>query len=152
VILIAIPLSLVGVGLGLLVTNTPLSAPVLLGVILLAGIVVNNAILLVEYVEEYRHVYGVPMMQAVVDAGSVRLRPILLTMLTTILGMLQLAMGIGEGWELMRPLAIAVVGGLSISALRTLFVVPSAYVMFQNGGERLSTWLTGRRAARPVPV
>ncbi|HSE28555.1 MAG TPA: efflux RND transporter permease subunit [Gemmatimonadales bacterium] len=148
VILVAIPLSLVGVGLGLRLTGTPLSAPVLLGVILLAGIVVNNAILLVEYVEQYRREAGIPMLQAVVDAGAVRLRPILMTTLTTVLGMLPLALGLGEGSELMQPLAIAVVGGLTVSTLLTLFVVPSAYVLAQRGGDRLKAWLTGARPGR----
>jgi multidrug efflux pump subunit AcrB len=147
VILVAMPLSLVGVGLALRLTGTPLSAPVLLGVILLAGIVVNNAILLVQYVEEYRREKGVPMLQAVVDAGAVRLRPILMTTLTTVLGMLPLALGLGEGSELMQPLAIAVVGGLTVSTLLTLFVVPSAYVLAQRGGDRLKAWLTGRAPA-----
>jgi multidrug efflux pump subunit AcrB len=124
---------------------------VFLGVILLAGIVVNNAILLVEYVEEYRREHGIPMEQAVIDAGAVRLRPILMTTLTTLFGMLPLAFGLGEGSELMRPLAIAVVGGLSVSMLLTLFVVPGAYVMVQRGGDRMKAWLTGERA-EPVPA
>jgi hydrophobe/amphiphile efflux-1 (HAE1) family protein len=143
VILLAIPLSLVGVGLGLWVSGTPLSAPVLLGVILLAGIVVNNAILLVEYIEQNRRDRGVPMLEAVVDAGAVRLRPILMTTLTTMFGMMPLALGLGEGSELMRPLAVAMVGGLSLSMLLTLFVVPSAYVIFNRGGENLRRWLVG---------
>jgi multidrug efflux pump subunit AcrB len=149
VILVAIPLSLVGVAIALRVTGTPLSAPVLLGVILLAGIVVNNAILLVEYVEEYRAL-GTPMEQAVVDAGAVRLRPILMTTLTTLLGMLPLALGMGDGAELMQPLAVAVVGGLSVSTLLTLFVVPSAYLLAHRGGARVAGWLTGGRAGRTL--
>ena len=151
VILIAIPLSLIGVGIALWITSTALSAPVLLGVILLAGIVVNNAILLVEYIEEYRQT-GTPMEQAVIDAGSVRLRPILMTTLTTLLGMLPLALGIGEGSELMQPLAITVVGGLSVSTLLTLFVVPSAYVLVHEGGDKLKAWLTSSRRERPRDV
>ncbi|HEX2189893.1 MAG TPA: efflux RND transporter permease subunit [Longimicrobiaceae bacterium] len=143
VILLAIPLSLVGVGLALRITETPLGAPVLLGVILLAGIVVNNAILLVEYIEEFRRVPGTSMYQAAVDAGAVRLRPILMTTLTTLFGMIPLALGIGEGSELMQPLAIAMIGGLSLSTLLTLFVVPSAYVTFNTLGDRLKGWLTG---------
>jgi multidrug efflux pump subunit AcrB len=118
---------------------------VLLGVILLAGIVVNNAILLVEYVEEYRHDHNEPMETALVLAGSVRLRPILMTTITTMLGMLPLAMGLGEGSELMRPLAIAVVSGLMISMLLTLFVVPCAYVLLHTGAARLQHWLLGSR-------
>jgi hydrophobe/amphiphile efflux-1 (HAE1) family protein len=145
VIILAIPLSLIGVGVGLWLTQTPLSAPVLLGVILLAGIVVNNAILLVEYVEEYRREKGHDLEKAVIEAGSVRLRPIIMTTLTTAFGMMPLALGIGQGSELMRPLAIAVVSGLSFSTALTLFVIPSAYVVFQRGGERLRVWLTGQR-------
>jgi hydrophobe/amphiphile efflux-1 (HAE1) family protein len=146
VILFAIPLSLIGVCLLLAVTGTPLSAPVLLGVILLAGIVVNNAILLVEYAEQIRVGRGVSRAEAVVEAGGVRLRPILMTTLTTIFGMLPLALGIGQGSELMQPLAIAVVGGMSMSTFLTLFVVPSAYLILNAGAERIGSWLTGRKS------
>ena len=145
VILLAIPLSLIGVAVLLWATSTPMSAPVLLGVILLAGIVVNNAILLVEYVEQGRRELGLTREQAVVEAGAVRLRPILMTTLTTASGMLPLALGIGQGSELMQPLAIAVVGGLSVSTLLTLFVVPSAYLIMNGAAERLAAWLTGAR-------
>ncbi|HSJ64560.1 MAG TPA: efflux RND transporter permease subunit [Gemmatimonadaceae bacterium] len=150
VILVTIPLSLIGVGIGLWVTATPLSAPVLLGVILLAGIVVNNAILLVEYVEEYRRDHNEPMDRALVLAGSVRLRPILMTTITTMLGMLPLALGLGQGSELMRPLAIAVVSGMLISMLLTLFVVPCAYMIMHTGAERLQTFLLGQREPHRV--
>jgi hydrophobe/amphiphile efflux-1 (HAE1) family protein len=149
IILLAIPLSLVGVGSLLWLTGTPLSAPVLLGVILLAGIVVNNAILLVEYTEIGRR-RGLSAEQAVIEAGSIRLRPILMTTLTTVSGMIPLAIGLGGGSELMRPLAIAVVGGLSVSTLLTLFVVPCAYVILKGGAERLGTWVTGRPVEEPA--
>lgn len=142
VILIAIPLSLIGVGGALWITATPLSAPVLLGVILLAGIVVNNAILLVEYTEQAR-ARGMTREAAVVEAGAIRLRPIFMTTLTTGCGMLPLAIGIGDGSELMQPLAIAVVGGLSVSMLLTLGVVPSAYLILNGAAERASRFLTG---------
>jgi hydrophobe/amphiphile efflux-1 (HAE1) family protein len=144
VILLAIPMSLVGVGLMLWLTGTPMSAPVLLGVILLAGIVVNNAILLVEYTEQGRRLRGLSRKEAVVEAGAIRLRPIIMTTITTACGMLPLALGIGQGSELMQPLALAVVGGLTVSTLLTLFVVPSAYLVLNNGADRLVTWLTGR--------
>jgi CzcA family heavy metal efflux pump len=145
VIILAIPLSLIGVGLALHLTQTPLSAPVLLGVILLAGIVVNNAILLVEYVEQGRRYHGMTREEAVIQAGAVRLRPILMTTLTTVFGMLPLALGIGNGSELMQPLAIAVVGGLSLSTLLTLFVVPSAYLVLNGAAERLHDFLLGKK-------
>nr|PZN91012.1 MAG: AcrB/AcrD/AcrF family protein [bacterium] len=152
VIMFAIPLSLIGVGIALWIAQVPLSAPVLLGVILLAGIVVNNAILLVEYTENFRKERGGSMEEAVIDAGAVRLRPILMTTITTVLGMLPLALGLGEGSEMMRPLAVAVVGGLTVSTLLTLFVVPCAYVIFNRGAERLRVWLTGRPATYAAPA
>jgi len=145
VILVSIPLSLIGVISILLATGTSLSAPVLLGVILLAGIVVNNAILLVEYVEIGRR-DGLTTAEAIVEAGAVRLRPILMTTLTTVLGMLPLALGIGEGTELMRPLAITVVGGLSVSMVLTLLVVPSVYLLMGDLTARL------RAAVLTAPV
>ena len=144
VILLAMPLSLIGVGIALRLTGIPLSAPVLLGVILLAGIVVNNAILLIEYAEQAR-ARGLRRVDAVIEAGAIRLRPILMTTLTTVCGMLPLALGIGAGSELMQPLAVAVVGGLSVSMLLTLFVVPSAYVIMNAGAERLAGFVLGRR-------
>ena len=136
-ILLAIPLGLVGVIATLWVTNTPLSAPVFLGMILLAGIVVNNSILLVEFVEDFRHRQGVPIDVAVVEAGFVRMRPILMTTLTSMVGSLPLALGIGEGSELMRPLAVSVVGGIAFSTMLTLFVVPCAYVVLHTSAARL---------------
>jgi multidrug efflux pump subunit AcrB len=147
VILLAIPLSLIGVGLGLWITETPQSAPVLLGVILLAGIVVNNAILLVEYANQNRRLRGIPLEEAVVEAGAVRLRPIMMTTLTTVFGMLPLAIGLGEGSELMQPLAIAVVSGMFLSMALTLLVVPGAYVGMNRFAERLKGWIVGRREA-----
>jgi multidrug efflux pump subunit AcrB len=144
-ILFSIPLALIGVGLMLWITRTPLSAPVLLGVILLAGIVVNNAILLVQYVEIARREGGLPLEQAVVEAGAVRLRPILMTTITTVVGMLPLALGLGEGSEMMQPLAIAVVGGLSVSTILTLFVVPCAYLIVQTVAGGLRRAVVGRR-------
>jgi hydrophobe/amphiphile efflux-1 (HAE1) family protein len=149
VIMLAVPLSLMGVVATLWVTGTPLSAPVLLGMVLLAGIVVNNSILLVEFAEEHRAA-GMTLEQAAVEAGRVRLRPILMTTFTSLFGTAPLAMGLGEGSELMRPLAIAVVGGVAFSTLLTLFVVPSAYVVFHRLGDRVGSWLTGRERAHPA--
>lgn len=147
VILLAIPLSLIGVGLGLWVTETPQSAPVLLGVILLAGIVVNNSILLVEYANQNRRERDMPLEEAVIEAGAVRLRPILMTTLTTVFGTLPLALGLGEGSELMQPLAIAVVSGMFFSMALSMLVVPGAYVGVNRFAERLKGWIVGRREA-----
>ena len=147
VILTAIPLSLLGVILALWITGTPLGATVLLGVILLAGIVVNNSILLVEFAEGLR-ARGLRARDAVIEAGAERMRPILMTTLTTLLGMLPLALGIGEGTEMMQPLAIAVIGGLSLSTVLTLLVVPSAYLVFHAAGDRIKAWLLGGRGVK----
>jgi hydrophobe/amphiphile efflux-1 (HAE1) family protein len=150
-ILFSIPLALVGVGLLLWITGTALSAPVLLGVILLAGIVVNNAILLVQYVEIARREKGLPVEEAVVDAGAVRLRPIVMTTTTTVCGMLPLAFGISEGSELMQPLAIAVVGGLTLSMLLTLLVVPCAYLIVHGLASALKRLVIGGPGPSAVP-
>ena len=151
VILLGVPLSLVGVALSLWITNTPLSAPVLLGVILLAGVVVNNSIMLVEYIESFREDASISMEQAAVDAGAVRFRPILMTTLTAVVGTLPLALGLGEGSELMQPLAVVMVGGVLVSTLLTLFVVPCAYVILNRGAERLRGWIVGGRPSPAIP-
>jgi multidrug efflux pump subunit AcrB len=152
-ILASIPLALIGVGLVLWATGTPLSAPVMLGVILLAGIVVNNAILLVEYVEIARRERGMSDAEAVIEAGATRLRPILMTTTTTVCGMLPLALGLGEGSELMQPLAITVCGGLVVSTLLTLIVVPCAYLIVHQVAGTLRRWVIGtpRPARGPEP-
>jgi CzcA family heavy metal efflux pump len=137
IILAAAPLALIGVVLILWLTATPLSAPVLIGVILLIGIVVNNAILLVEYIEIGRRDLGLSVARSIVRAGSTRLRPILMTTLTTVLGMTPLAFGLGSGAEIMRPLALCVIGGLLVSMFLTLFVIPSLYAIVSGLSERL---------------
>ena len=152
VILAAAPLSLVGVSLILTATGTPISAPVLLGGILLIGIVVNNAILLVEYIEIGRRQHGLCVVDAVVEAGSVRLRPILMTTSTTALGMTPLAIGLGEGGEIMRPLALTVVGGLVGSMLLTLFVVPCLYLVINGAADRMRRWLTSGTGIDEAPA
>jgi len=143
VILAAVPMSMVGVVAILRITGTPFSAPALLGMILLAGIVVNNSILLVEFVKTYQDETGASMFDAVVEAGAARLRPILMTTITSLVGTAPLALGLGDGSELMRPLAIAVVGGLSMSTLLTLFVVPCLYVILHTAVNALRTFVLG---------
>ena len=147
VIMAAAPLSIIGVVSILWATGTPLSAPAFLGVILLIGIVVNNAILLVEYIERGRR-RGLTTPEAVVEAGGIRLRPILMTTLTTVAGMVPLAVGMGAGANLMQPLAIAVIGGLLSAMLLTLFLIPCLYVIVQNASDWLLTSLTGRKDER----
>ena len=151
VIMTAAPLAATGSALALYLTGTPISAPVFLGAVLLVGIVVNNAILLVEYIERRRR-GGHDMTEAVVEAGGIRLRPILMTTLTTVAGMLPLAVGMGSGSLLMQPLAVAVVGGLLSAMLLTLFLVPCLYVIVQNAAATLTRLLTGRRHDVGVPA
>ena len=143
VILAAAPLSLIGVIGALWLAGLPLSAPVMIGVVLLIGVVVNNAILLVEYIEIGRRDRSLAPFDAIVEAGVVRLRPILMTTSTTVLGMTPLAIGLGEGVEIMRPLALSVVGGLSLSMVLTLLVVPCLYLIVSGAAERATAWLTG---------
>ncbi|WP_194757098.1 efflux RND transporter permease subunit [Aliidiomarina indica] len=145
VILTAAPLALFGVVSLLALTQTSLSAPVLIGVVLLIGIVVNNAILLVEYIEIARRERELDMGDAILEAARVRLRPILMTTLTTVLGMLPLAIGLGEGAEIMHPLALTVVGGLLSAMLLTLFVVPAFYMMINQAAERAVLWMTEQK-------
>nr|HPN55887.1 efflux RND transporter permease subunit [Candidatus Omnitrophota bacterium] len=102
-------------------------ATVFLGLILLVGIVVNNAIVLVEYINNLRKEKQLAVIDAVIEGAALRVRPILMTSLTTIIGLLPLVFGWGEGLEMLKPLAITVVGGLSVSMLLTLFVIPSIY-------------------------
>jgi len=145
VIMTAAPLALCGALVALWVSDTPLSAPVFLGAVLLIGIVVNNAILLVEYIEQGR-ARGLADMDAVIEAGAVRLRPILMTTLTTVVGMLPLAIGLDAGGALMQPLAVAVVGGLLSSMLLTLVLVPCLYLVAQPAARSVIDFLTRRRA------
>ena len=142
VILTAAPLALVGVALILWATGTTIGAPVLIGVILLVGIVVNNAILLVEYIEIGKREQGLSPFEAALEAGRIRFRPIMMTTLTTVCGMLPLAIGFGEGAELMQPLALAVVGGLLVSTLLTLFIIPSLYLIVDSITIKLKSTLT----------
>jgi len=126
VILFSIPLAVVGVSVSLWITDTRISVIVFIGLIMLAGIVVNNAIVLVDLINQLRD-QGVERYKAIREAARMRLRPILMTTLTTILGLLPMALGIGEGSEMRTPMAITVIGGLLTSTLLTLLVVPVMY-------------------------
>ena len=126
VILFTVPLGLVGVVFALALTGVGLSVVVLLGVIILAGIVVNNAIVLIDYANQLRR-EGYSKREAILNAGQVRLRPILMTTLTTVLGLLPMALGWGEGAEIRAPMAIAVMGGLLFSTALTLVLIPAVY-------------------------
>ena len=133
IILLSIPLAGIGIVGSLLVTGTPFSIQAFMGVIVLGGLVVNNAILLVDYTNVLRRRDGIPLREAVELAGRTRLRPILMTTTTTLLGMAPMALGIGEGSELQAPLARVIIGGLVSSTLVTLVVVPVVYTLFEEG-------------------
>ena len=132
VIIFSIPLSMIGVLLTLYLFKIAISIVVLIGVILLAGIVVNNAIILVDYTNRLRR-QGMTKLDALRLAAGIRLRPILMVTSTTILGLLPMAIGIGEGSELRTPMAITVIGGLFTSTLLTLLIIPAVYSLLDRG-------------------
>ncbi len=132
VIILSVPFAVIGVVIGLEWTGLPLSMPVWLGLIMLAGIVVNNAIILVEYIEIKRR-EGLEIGSAIIEAARLRLRPILMTTLTTVAGMLPLALALGEGSKMMQPLAVTIVSGLLFSTLVSLVLVPSVYRILATG-------------------
>ncbi len=126
IIMFTLPLAAIGVIFTLFITGNNLNIPSMIGIIILAGIVVNNAIVLIDYVNKLRS-RGMERDEALLTAGETRLRPILMTTLTTILGLLPLALVSGSGSEMQKPLAVAVVGGLTVSALLTLYIIPLVY-------------------------
>ena len=133
VIMFSIPFAITGVLIGLFVTGTPLSVMALLGVLMLVGIVVNNGIVLIDYIMLCRE-RGLGLVHAVITSGKSRLRPILMTTLTTVFGMIPMAMGTGEGAEMWRPLGMTVAFGLSFSTLITLIIIPTLYSSFAANG------------------
>ncbi len=132
VILFTVPLALIGVALVLWALGIPLNVMVFLGLIMLAGIVVNNAIVLVDYINQLRH-RGLSKIEAIKQAGRARLRPILMTSITTILGLLPMAVGLGDGAEIRTPMAITVIAGLISATLLTLVVIPTVYAIMEKG-------------------
>lgn len=130
-VMFSVPLAISGGALALFITGRTLSVTALIGVIMLTGIVVNNAIVLVDYINTRRS-EGEERNEAIVKAGPIRLRPILMTTLTTVLGLLPLALGIGEGAEAQAPMATVVIGGLTLSTLLTLVFVPVMYTLFDD--------------------
>ncbi len=136
IIMFSVPPTFIGVVVGLLVTGKSLSVPALIGYILLIGIVVNNAIVLIDYVNNLRK-KGIERNEAILQAGPLRLRPILMTTLTTILAITPLAFGGGSGNESQAPMAIVVIFGLSFSTLITLVLIPVVYTWFDDLGRKL---------------
>ena len=142
IVMFSVPLAIVGVVPALLLTGTTLNLQSLMGVVMLIGIVVNNAIVLVDYINLLRREEGMSVHDAVVEAARLRLRPILMTTTTTVLGLMPLAIGVGTGAEIQAALARVVIGGLLASTLITLVLIPAVYITVAN--------LVGR--IRPVPV
>jgi hydrophobic/amphiphilic exporter-1 (mainly G- bacteria), HAE1 family len=133
IVMFSVPVAAIGVVAALKLTSTSFSLQAYIGVIMLGGIVVSNAILLVDYTNILRRRDGKPLREAVELAGRTRLRPILMTTATTILGLVPMSLGLGEGAELQAPLARVVIGGLAASTMVTLVLVPAVYTLFEEG-------------------
>ncbi len=147
-ILMSLPLSLIGVMLSLAITGLTVNIMSLIGVILLMGIVAKNAILLIDFAK-WSHEKGMPIREALIEAGAIRLRPILMTTFALIAGMIPVAIASGEGAQFRQPLGVAVIGGVLTSTLLTLLVIPTVYEIFFDWREALGNRLRGRRAAAP---
>jgi len=143
IIMFTIPLSFIGVALALVLTGTDLSVMSLIGIVMLVGIVVNNGIVLVDYINQLR-ARGLDLYDAVKKGGQIRLRPVLMTALTTILAMFPLALGIGESGQSWAPMARTVMGGLTVATVLTLVVVPVIYVILENLTARIQARLAAR--------
>jgi multidrug efflux pump subunit AcrB len=137
-IMFSVPLGFIGVIWALYFTGNTLSVVSFIGIIMMVGIVVSNAIILIDYINRVRKEEGAELKDAIVRAGRIRLRPILMTSLTTICGLIPMALGLGEGAEANASLAIAVIGGLSVSTILTLVFVPTLYFTAES-------WRTKRR-------
>ncbi|KQL36649.1 efflux RND transporter permease subunit [Psychrobacillus sp. FJAT-21963] len=138
VIMFTVPLIVIGIFFGLFTTNTPISISAVIGILILVGIVVNNGIVLVEYINQ-RKAEGMASYEAITTSVRDRVRPILMTALTTILGLVPLALGIGEGTEINQPMGITVIGGLISSTFLTLYVVPVIYSLFDKETRKRAT-------------
>ena len=154
-ILMSLPLSLIGVLLALALTGYTINIMSLIGVILLMGIVAKNAILLIDFAKWAREKEGKPLREALIEAGAIRLRPILMTTFALIAGMIPVALGRGEGAQFRAPLGVAIIGGVITSTLLTLLVIPTFYEVMDEARH----WLAGRfgftppmTAEHPVPV
>jgi multidrug efflux pump subunit AcrB len=127
----SVPLGMIGVIWALFLTDTTLNVTSFMGIIMMVGIVVSNGVLLVEYINELRR-HGQELVPAVINAGRTRLRPILMTTLTTLVGLMPMALGIDIGSEANAPLARAVIGGLAVSTVFTLLLIPTLYVIVET--------------------
>lgn len=136
IIMFSVPLAFSGAAIGLALTGRTFNVPAFIGIIMLSGIVVNNAIILIDYINMLRH-SGHERNEAIIKAGPTRLRPILMTTLTTVLAMIPMSLGLGEGGEMQAPLATVIIFGLSLSTMLTLLIVPVTYTLFDDLAVRL---------------
>ena len=147
IIIFTVPLSFIGVMLGLVLTGTNLNVMSLVGVVMLVGIIVNNGIVLVDYMNQLR-ARGMGLFEAVEKAGSIRLRPVLMTALTTSLSLFPLALGLGESGESWAPMARSVMGGMIVGTLLTLLVVPVIYIVAEQSGQKVKAYFARRSALK----
>ena len=138
IMMFSVPLMVIGVAISLWITNTLLGITAVIGILVLVGIVVNNGIVLVDYINQ-KKAEGHSTYDAILISGQDRLRPILMTALTTMLGLIPLALGIGEGTEINQPMAIVVIGGLFTSTLLTLFIVPIIYSLIDKETRKVAS-------------
>ncbi len=146
IIMFTVPLSIIGVFIFLAITGTSFSVMALVGIVMLVGIAVNNGIVLVDYINQQR-LAGMELFEAVEFSCKARLRPVLMTALTTILGMVPLAIEIGEGAETWSPLARAVIGGLTATTILTLVVIPIVYIIFEHAGEKVNKFFKHKKVS-----
>jgi hydrophobe/amphiphile efflux-1 (HAE1) family protein len=151
-IMLSLPLALVGALLAILLTGHNLGMPPMIGVVMLMGLVTKNAILLIDLTNHYVREEGKSVKEAILLAGPIRLRPILMTTMAMILGMMPSAMGQGQGAEFRAPISIATIGGLITSTALTLVVVPVAYLLLHRALERVRAWRRNPAATVPTPV
>ncbi|RGX55431.1 MULTISPECIES: efflux RND transporter permease subunit [Anaerotruncus] len=146
VVMLSVPFSMTGAFLALILTGMSISMTSLIGLIMLVGIVVNNAIVLIDYTNTLRREQGMPARDALIFSGRTRLRPILMTTTTTVLGLLPTAVGIGGEVEMMQSMAVVVIGGLTVSTLLTLILIPTMYLLFDGEDRRRKGKKTGRKS------
>lgn len=132
IVMFTIPLAFTGGLFALFITGSEISLIAMLGFLMLAGIVVNNGIVFIDYANNLRRENGLKIKEALIETGKTRLRPILMTALTTILGLSTMALGVGSGTEMIQPLGIVTIGGLVYATLLTLFIIPCLYMMMNR--------------------
>ncbi len=135
IIILSLPLAFTGAILALLITKNSVSVPAMIGAIVLSGVFVNSGIIMVDFINQLRHIHGLPLKEAIIEGAIARLRPILMTTLTTILGLLPLAFGLGgQGSQIQAPMAITIIGGQIAGTLLLLIIIPALYYVFSRRG------------------